>query len=557
MSKLEQEEPHNEQRAGRKRWFALGVLAAGLSLIVIDGTIVSVALPLIITSLKLDLSDAQWINGVYSVVFAALLLTMGRLGDRLGRRRLFIAGVLIFSAGSLLAALAGDAGALIMARMVQGVGGACVLPSTLSTVNATFRGRDRVTAFAVWGAVISGMAAVGPLLGGWLTTAFSWPWIFLVNLPLGVLILIGAVLFVPETRAQIKAPGLDVDGLLLSALGFGAVVFALIEGNSLGWWRPLDTLHILGLTWPATAPISAVLPIGAVGLLALVLFVLWERHRGHNGRSAILDLRLFTIPSFNAGNLTALCVAVGEFGLLFVLPLFLVNALGLSTLEAGFVLAAMATGAFGSGAAARHLAARVGAAKVVVIGLLLETVGVGVTALVLNSTVSPWLVGVLLVCYGTGLGLASAQLTSTVLAEVPPEQSGQGSATQSTVRQIGAALGTAIFGAALAVGLAFYLPSQLAAVSGLAPTAAQGLISAARDSAGSTIPALRAAGAHGSLGAAGPAVAAALTQGFAQATRATLFLASAFLLLGVLFATRLPAPRSAAAPILAGTHREG
>ncbi|MEP6775124.1 MAG: MFS transporter, partial [Chloroflexota bacterium] len=481
----------------------------------------------------------QWINAVYSVVFAALLLTAGRLSDRLGRRRLFVVGVVIFLAGSLTAALATDAGSLIMARVVQGVGGACILPATLSTVNATFRGRDRVVAFAIWGAVISGMAAVGPLLGGWLTTAFTWPWIFLVNLPIGVVIIVGAFLTVPETRTVITSPGLDVDGLLLSTLGFGMSVFALIEGSSLGWWRPLTDMRILGFTWPVTAPISPVPVAGALGVLGLTLFILWERHRAHNGRSAILDLRLFSAATFRWGNLTALCVAIGEFGLLFVLPLFLVNVLGLSTLEAGFVLVAMAAGAFGSGAQARHLAERFGATKVVVLGLVLEVLAVTTIGLFITRTVSPWLLAALLVVYGAGLGLASAQLTSTVLADIPPEQSGQGSATQSTVRQVGAALGTAIIGAVLAAGLAYYLPRQLDTVQGIAPAAAQQIVAATRDSAGGTIPALLAGGNQGSLGPAGPAAAQALAAGFADATRITLLTAATFLLIGVLFAIRL------------------
>ncbi len=523
----------------RRRWLSLGVLAAGLSMIVVDGTIVGVALPVIIRDLKLDLSDAQWINAVYSVVFAALLLGTGRLSDRLGRRLMFVIGTVVFVAGSLLAAVASGAGPLIAARVVQGVGGACVLPATLSTVNATFRGRDRVTAFAIWGAVISGMAAVGPLLGGWLTTAFTWPWIFLVNLPIGILLLVGTFVFVPETREKITTPGLDVVGLLLSALGFGGLVFALIEGDALGWWRPVADLRVLGLVWPSTAPISVVPLLGAIGALSLALFIVWERRRARIGRSAILNLRLFSAPTFTWGNLTALCVAIGEFGLLFVLPLFLVNVLNLSTMQAGFVLAAMAAGAFGSGATARHLAARFGAANVVVLGLVIEALVILATALFVSSAVSPWLVALLLACYGAGLGLASAQLTGTVLADIPPEQSGQGSATQSTVRQIGAALGTAVLGTILATGLAFSLPNHLDRVAGIPPAVSQQLVDATRNSVGSTIPVLRAEGVDGRLGAAGPAAADALSAGFADATRVTLLAAAGFLLLGALASTRL------------------
>ncbi|MFE3797828.1 MFS transporter [Nocardia tengchongensis] len=526
-------------RADRSAWIGLGVLAAGLSLIVVDGTIVGVALPVIVTDLGLNLTDAQWVNSAYSVVFAALLLTAGRLGDRLGRRRMFVLGVLVFLAGSLMAAVASSVAALILSRVVQGVGGAFVLPATLSSVNATFRGKDRVIAFAVWGAVISGMAAVGPLLGGSLTTYFSWRWIFIVNIPIGAAVLIGTLLAVRETKAAISEPGLDVDGLLLSAIGFGGVVFALIEGQSLGWWRPHSAFSVLGIEWPRSAPVSAVPVIGLIGVVALVLFVVWERHRARVGRSAILDVSLFSIPTFSWGNLTALTVAIGEFGLLLVLPLFLVNGLGLSTLGAGLVLAAMALGAFGSGAAARHIATLLGTSRTVMLGLALEAVGVAVVALLLSSTVSPWLLAVLLAGYGAGLGLASAQLTGTVLADIPPERSGQGSATQSTVRQLGAALGSAILGAVLSIGLAHNLTDQLESVPQLTPPTAQHLVTATRDSAGGAITALRAQGDAGQLGPAGPQVTTALSEGFGDATRTALGVAAAFLALGLVSATVL------------------
>lgn len=530
-----------EPRADRRDWIGLGVLAAGLSMIVVDGTIVGVALPVIIADLDMDLTDAQWVNSIYSVVFAALLLTAGRLGDRLGRRAMFIVGVIVFVLGSLLAGLAGSATALIVARAVQGVGGALVLPATLSSVNATFRGRDRLVAFAVWGAVISGMAAVGPLLGGWLTTYFTWPWIFVVNVPIGVAVLVGALVAVRESRATITVPGLDVDGLLLSVIGFGAVIFALIEGQSLGWWQPIAEFSVFGMTWPADAPVSVVPVAAAVGVAALVLFVLWERHRAVGShRSAILDLSLFTVPTFSWGNVTALAVAIGEFGLLLVLPLFLVNALGLSTMGAGVVLAAMALGAFASGAAARHLAAAMGPTRVVILGLALEAVGVAVVAVVLTSTVSPWLLAVLLAVYGAGLGLASAQLTGTVLADIPPEKSGQGSATQSTVRQLGAALGSAILGAVLSVSLAHSLTASLEPTPVPVPVQEQ-LVTATRDSAGGAISGLREQGESGRLGSAGPEVTAALAGGFGDATRVALFAASGFLALGLVSSTVLHA----------------
>ncbi|CAM3090396.1 Multidrug resistance protein stp [Arthrobacter ulcerisalmonis] len=520
----------------RKRWAGLAVLAAGLSMIVIDGTIVGVSLPAIITDLKLGLPQAQWVNSLYSIVFAALLLTAGRLGDRIGRRRLFITGVLVFVIGSLLAALAQEAVPLISARVIQGIGGALVLPTTLSTVNATFRGKDRATAFGIWGAVISGAAAIGPLLGGWLTSTFSWQWIFLVNVPLGAAVVAGALLTVPETRARITAPGLDVDGLLLSSLGFGFLVFGLIEGSSLGWWTPTAPLTVLGMTWPVTAPVSA----APVSLLAgagfLTLFILWERHRARIGRSAILDLNLFNTGTFRWGNLTAMVVATGEFGLLFVLPLFLVNVAGLSALGAGVILAAMAAGAFIAGAQARHLSARIGAPNVVTLGLGLEIFGVLLLAVFLRPEASPGLLATLLAIYGLGLGLASAQLTQTTLADIAVERSGQASATQSTVRQVGAALGAAVLGGVLS----FSLPRTMA-LTGVPDPAAKDLILQTRDSAGGLIAALREQGTAGAFGPRGPGIVQELASGFSDATRITLVVCSLFLAIGFAASLRVAA----------------
>ena len=361
--------PDTSQPTARTKWFSLGVLALGLSMIVLDGTIVGVALPRIISDLHLDLADAQWVNAIYAMIFAALLLTVGRIGDRWGRRRTFVAGVVLFVTSSILAARADSATALIASRALQGVGGALVLPSTLSTVNATFRGRDRATALGIWGAVMAGMAAVGPLLGGWLTSSFDWRWIFYVNVPIGALVLLGTILWVPETRGAPGRRGVDVDGLLTSGIGLSLIVFGFIEGSTYGWFRPVADLHVGNWTWPTSAPLSPALVALLVGAIFVGLFVVWESHRARNRRDAILDLSLFSVRTFTWGNLTAAAVAAGEFALVFVLPLFLVNVLGLGIMAAGWVLAAMAIGAFVSGAQARHLAARLSPTKVVLLGL--------------------------------------------------------------------------------------------------------------------------------------------------------------------------------------------
>lgn len=515
----------------RRDWLGLTVLSLGLAMIVLDGTIVGVSLPVIIGDLHLDLTDAQWVNSLYAVILAAILLVTGRLADRWGRRSVFVVGLIVFVLGSVLAAAATDSTTLIGARAVQAVGAGCIMPATLSTVNATFRGRYRAAAFGVWGAVISGAAAVGPLAGGALTQYASWRWIFLVNVPIGALLLIGAILVVPETTGKVVGRGADVDGALLSALGFGSLVFAVIEGPTLGWWKPLADLRVLGMDWPSTAPVSVVPVLLLISSVSLVTFWFWERHRLATHRSAILDIDLFHIPTFSWGNLTAAAVAVGEFAILFVLPLFLVNALGLDVMSAGWVLAAMAVGAFASGAMARHLAALIGSPGTVLVGLALELIGTVVIALVLSATVSAWVIAAPLVVYGLGMGLASAQLTGTVLRDVPPAESGQGSAAQSTVRQIGSALGTALSGAALSVALAHTIPSALAG-AGVAGPQVGPLVEATRDSAGGVIDGLR---GHAET----DHVAASLSAAFADATRTSLWVTAVFLVLGVIGAIRV------------------
>lgn len=520
------------------RWKALGVLAAGLALIVMDGTIVGVALPTMISALDLSLTNAQWVNAIYNVIFAALLLGAGRLGDRVGRKTAFAAGVALFVGGSLLAAGASGASSLIAARAVQGVGGALVLPATLSSVSSLFTGKDRAAAFGVWGAVMSGTAALGPLLGGVLTQYASWRWIFWVNLPLGLLVLLGIFAWVPQTHGKQNVRGVDVDGVLTSAIGFGLIVFGLIEATTLGWWDKKGTLTIGSWSWPERWGISPVPFAIGIGLVFVALFVRWELHRARNGRDALLDLSLFKVGTFSWGNLTAAMVAIGEFSLMFVLPLFLVNSIGLSTVRTGLVLAAMALGAFLSGASARHLAARFGAPGTVVLGLALEVIGVGLLAWVVAEQASTWFVVAALVVYGIGLGLASAQLTSTVLRDIPEELSGAGSATQSTVRQLGSAFGAAIAGSVLASAMARKIPEAMNAVAGVPGQVKDGLSQATQSSAGSVIGQLREATPDDQmvapLGSARDAVVDQLAAGFAQSAAWSIGFSALFLILGLL-----------------------
>ncbi|SPT75396.1 Antiseptic resistance protein [Arcanobacterium haemolyticum] len=442
----------------RRYWNILFVLIFGVSLIVLDGTIVAVSLPVIINDLGLTLTQAQWVSSLYTVVFAALLLPMGVLGDKWGRKKIFLTGLIVFAGASLLAALARGASLMLLARALQGIGGAMVLPATLSTINATFRDRSRATAFGIWGAAMATMAALGPLLGGWITSTFTWPWIFFVNVPLIVAVLPLAWKVLPDNTEDDTQP-LPLGSALTSALAFAFIVFGLNEATTYGWWSPRQPF-IIG-SWEWHPPISASLISLAIGVVLLVLFMVnqtrIQRHKGN----VLIDVALFKITSFRHGNLTALTVAAGEFGVLFGLPFYLLNVRGLSPMNTAWILASLAAGAIVSGGLARHISAAIGPALTVVVGLGLEVVGIGFAATLVGPHTSILWLAVVLAVYGCGMGLASAQLASVVLADVPVERSGMGSAIQSTFRQIGSALGVALAGTTLAAAIRADLPDRL------------------------------------------------------------------------------------------------
>jgi len=515
----------------RGRWLGLAVLSLGVSIIIVDATVVNVALPTIIRDLGLGTTQAEWINSVYPLVFAALLLTAGRLGDRVGRRRVFLFGVVIFGLASLLAAASQSGGALIAARVLQGVGGAAILPSTLSSVNATFRGRDRAIAFGVWGSVIGGMAALGPLVGGWLVTDVSWRWIFLINVPIGLVCIAGALRFVPETKDEHAEPGIDWPGIVLSSLGLALFVFGLIEGQHYGWWGAKEAWSIGPLSASAggVSPVPFAFALGVVGIGAF-LGVEWRRQQA--GRVALLDFRLFRLRSFSLGSATALLVSLGEFGILFVLPLFLQTVLGYSALKTGVVIAAMAAGAFVAGPGAAYFARRFGGRRVVTTGMFLEAVGVGAFALAASTTISEQEIAAILFVYGLGVGLATAQLTSVILIDVPPEHSGQASGLQSTARQLGSALGIAMLGTVLALSLGSFAQSELEG-AGVPPARAHVTATAFENSLGTSLIGVRSVpGASAQV--------TALDDAYVSAVRRTGLLAAGFIVLGLLMSLALP-----------------
>ncbi len=510
----------------RNKWLGLVAISLAVSIIIADSTIVNVAIPSIVTELKISSTQVQWVQESYTLVFAALLLMFGTLADRIGRRKLLVIGIIVFALSSVLAALAWSGDTLIGFRVIQGVGGAMILPATLSIINATFRGRDRAIAFAVWGSTIGGMAAVGPVLGGWLTTYFSWRWAFGINIPFGILILIGIALYVTESREP-QARGIDIVGAILSVITSGALVFGLIEGRTYGWWLADKVPNIGSWKWPFDlSPIPAIFLIALLGLIG---FIAWGVTRERAGKNTMLAFGLFRIASFRNGNIVAMIVSLGEYGIILSLPLWLQNVLGYSALQTGFVILTLALGSFFASGLAGTYANKISPVWIVRFGIVAEITGIVIVGLMISPTTQWWQIAIGLFIYGFGIGLATAQLTGVILVDVPVEKSGQGSGTQSTSRQIGSALGIAILGTILFASVGASLQARIAD-SPLPDATKTQIVDAVVNSAGNAIPGLKERDAAIYLDA---------QQAFSDGTRYSAFAAAGFLAFGLLATIRL------------------
>ncbi len=406
-----------------RRWVVLAVLCMALLVVGIDGTIVNVALPSLVREIGASSTQLQWIVDAYTIVFASFLLIAGNTGDRLGRKRCLIIGLLIFVGGSLGCSLVGTPEPLIVLRGVQGFGAAFIMPATLSILTNVFRDpSERARAIALWAGVSGLGVAIGPLVGGYLLEHFWWGSIFLVNVPIVAVTVVAAVLIVPESRDE-HAPRLDLLGTVLSTIGLIALLYGVIEGPTQGWSDPL----IVGCF------------VAAVVLLTA--FILWEQRTDH----PILDVTFFANPRFTAASVAVTLVFFAMFGSLFFVSQYLQFVLGYGTLESGVRLLPVAGVLMIAAPSSALLVARIGTKRVVSFGLLL--VGVALFVFSRGTVDSGYgLVAVVLVIVGAGMGLAMAPATDSIMGSLPPEKAGVGSAMNDTTREIGGALGVAILG---------------------------------------------------------------------------------------------------------------
>jgi EmrB/QacA subfamily drug resistance transporter len=507
--------PHKDRRV---KIFTLGAMCFSLFMVMLDNTVVNLALPTIERQLESGISELQWIVDAFILLIASLMLTGGALGDRYGRRWAFITGLAVFTGGSLFCALSPSIGLLIAARAIQGVGAAIMMPNTLAILTTTFQDpKQRAQAIGLW-AGVSGIAlALGPALGGIMVDAWGWQSIFWLNVPIGVLALTVAFIIVPESKNP-ERRGIDFIGQVLAIVGLGALTYGLIEANNYGW---------------GSARIIVLLVVGVVTLAA---FGVWESRT----KKPMLHLSFFKNLTFTGANLVGLFISFGFFGMLFFLALFMQNVQGFSATGAGLRQLPSTLAVMVFAILSGRIAGRVGARVPMTIGMLLCGAGIlGFTTVQATTPYSHywWILAIV----GVGTGLVMSPMTSAVMSTVPVARVGMASATLNTTRQVGGVFGIAVLGAVLTNVFASRLETALGAMN-LPAAAAAKILEAARQGKGQgdipSVPGLDAAAIHSAIG-----------NSFTTGLHTALWIAGPILLLGAVSAAIMVRGTSPAAQL--------
>lgn len=442
---------HEQERLARSNpWLILLVLCAGFFMILLDTTIVNIAVPSIIDGLKASLDQILWVLNAYILVYAILLITAGRLGDVFGQRNLFVAGMVLFTIASALCGLSRDSNQLILWRVVQGLGGALLTPQTLALITSIFPPERRGAAFGVWGAVAGVAAVAGPTLGGFIVTNWSWPWIFYVNVPIGILAAIAAMLIIPDIRPG-RRHSLDLFGVLLATLALLGMVFGLIEGQRYDWGTVA-----YGVT---------IVEIIAAGVVLLAAFFLWERFQAE----PLVPLSLFRNRNFSLMNWIIAAMSFGMLGLFLPLTIYLQSVRGLSALNAGLTMVPMPLTSMVVAPIAGRLSDRLGGKYILMTGLVAFAAGMAGVTLSAGLTSTwvtflPWLV-----VAGAGMGCIFAPASTVAMRNIEPRMAGAASGVFNTTRQIGGTIGSAVVGAVLQNQLSVALREQAHSRAGELP----------------------------------------------------------------------------------------
>ncbi len=432
----------------RFRWLALVVLALSLAIVIIDNSVLNVAVPYIIRDLKTSLSSMEWVISGYALIIATLLITVGRLGDIYGRKKIFLFGLVFFAIGSFIASIAPNVGVLFFGEaFVEAIGASMMLTSSLSLIVTEFRGRERAIAFGVWGSVAGAAAALGPLLGGYFTSYYSWRWSLRINVVVALITILGSI-FIKEAKGE-QEKHFDFQGMFLSGAGLFSLVFSLIEGQKYGWFYVKDVFKIDGWQWPL-AHISVIPFTFLASAILLIGFLLWEYKLEKAGRVPLMRPSIFKNISFSVGIITVVIIGLGQFGIFFVMPIYLQNVLGLDAFHTGLLFLIAALTMFVVGPITGFIASRINPKWIVTSGMFIVAAGALVLRNALAADATGWTLAPGLFIFGVGTAMASAQLTNIVLSSVPQKLSGEASAINATARQVGTSIGIAIIGMVLA-----------------------------------------------------------------------------------------------------------
>jgi EmrB/QacA subfamily drug resistance transporter len=460
-----------------KKWWTLGIVCFAIFMVLLDGNVVNLAIPKIIASFNASLAQIEWINNAYLLTFAISLITLGRLGDEFGRKKLFIIGLFMFTLGSFLCGFAPNSGWLIGFRVIQGFGGATMMPATLSLIASNFEKKERGMAMGVWGAVAGLAIVLGPILGGYLTdiglgSAINnllnikdlWRYVFYINIPIGIVAIVLAFVFIPESRDSRKSHSVDFAGIILSAISIFSLTYAFIEGSKFGWFLVKNDFILFGKVL-SLGRVSIIPILFLIAAITAFIFLVYEKRRTAD---PLVDIQLFKNFNFSIGNISGAILNFAQMGAFFLLPLFLQVVLGYSAIKTGTVLLPLAAAIMIMAPVAGKLSDKLGAKFIIIAGLIFMSGGLFYLGH-FSETTTPVQLILPFIVLGIGMGLALSPLTNITLLQIPSEETGGASGVFSTTRQIGSIMGIAILGLVLQTQLSTNIASNVAKIEGLPP----------------------------------------------------------------------------------------
>lgn len=430
----------------------IGVLSLALAIIILDSTILNVSFAYILKDLKTDIKSLQWVITAYSLTIAALTVTGGRLGDLFGRKKMFITGAILFAIGSFIASISHSVNEMIIGEsIIEGIGAALMMPATASLLVSTFQGPARAMAMGIWGGVAGAASAVGPVLGGYLTTNYNWRWGFRINIFVVLVLIIGSFI-IKEYHDKEEKPRFDFLGVILSSVGLFSLVFGIIESSTYGWIKAKEIFEIAGHRID-TGNISIVVPALVAAFVFLLAFGLWERYWEGRGNTPIVSMKIFANRQFSVGISTVMLMALGQAGLMFSIPVFFQAVRGLDAYNTGLTIMPASLTALVVAPLTAIAIRKISPKLLIQGGILFIAAGMFWMYRVINIDLTSRDILPIMIVYGIGIGMMMAQSNNIIMSAVSVEKAGEASGISNTMRQIGMTMGSAIIGAVMLTAL--------------------------------------------------------------------------------------------------------